>query len=72
MSLNMRAPNPLQIPLPGIHLSEILARRRKDARIKTFLRTSLAVQWLRIWLPVQRTWARSLVSELRSHMLGGK
>ena len=70
MSLSMRAPNPLH-PLPGIYLSEILARRCKDACIKTFLRTSLAVQWLRIRLPVQGTWVQSLVSELRSHMLGG-
>jgi len=34
--------------------------------------TSLAVQWLRIRLPIQRTQVRSLVRELRSHMLQGK
>ena len=34
--------------------------------------TSLAVQWLRICLPIQRTQVRSLVRELRSHMLQGK
>ena len=33
--------------------------------------TSLAVQWLRIHLPMQGTWVRSLVGELRSHMLQG-
>ena len=30
--------------------------------------TSLVVQWLRICLPMQVTWVRSLVRELRSHM----
>ena len=34
-------------------------------------RTSLVVQWLRICLPMQGTWARSWVGELRSHILGG-
>ena len=29
---------------------------------------SLVVQWLRICLPMQGTWFRSLVGELRSHM----
>ena len=29
--------------------------------------TSLAVQWLRLRLPVQGVWVRSLVRELRSH-----
>ena len=33
--------------------------------------TSLVVQWLRIWLPVQGTWVQSLVLELRSHMPQG-
>ena len=33
--------------------------------------TSLVVQWLRICLPMQGTWVRSLVGELRSHMLRG-
>ena len=32
--------------------------------------TSLVVQWLRICLPLQGAWFRSLVRELRSHMLG--
>ena len=31
-------------------------------------RTSLAVQWLRLCLPMQGVWVRSLVMELRSHM----
>ena len=30
--------------------------------------TSLAVQWLRLCLPMQGVWVRSLVGELRSHM----
>ena len=30
--------------------------------------TSLAVQWLRLCLPVQGVWVQSLVGELRSHM----
>ena len=33
--------------------------------------TSLVVQWLRIHLPMQGTWVRSLVGELRSHMPWG-
>ena len=32
--------------------------------------TSLAVQWLRICLPVQGMWVQSLVGELRSHIHG--
>ena len=32
---------------------------------------SLAVQWLRIHLPMQGTWVRFLVGELRSHMPWG-
>ena len=32
--------------------------------------TSLVVQWLRLELPVQGTWVRSLVRELDSHMCG--
>ena len=32
--------------------------------------TSLVVQWLRICLAMQGTQVRSLVEELRSHMLG--
>ena len=31
--------------------------------------TSLVVQWLRIRLPMQGMWVRSLVGELGSHML---
>ena len=33
--------------------------------------TSLVVQWFRIRLPMQGTWVRSLVRELRSHMPQG-
>ena len=35
---------------------------------KVRLRTSLVVQWLRILLPMQGMWVRSLVRKLRSHM----
>ena len=34
-------------------------------------RTSLVVQWLRVWFPVQRTWVQSLVGEQRSHIPQG-
>ena len=34
--------------------------------------TSLAVQWLRICLAMQRTWVQSPVGEVRSYMLQGK
>ena len=33
--------------------------------------TSLVVQWLRICFPMHWMWVRSLVEELRSHMLQG-
>ena len=33
--------------------------------------TSWVVQWLRIHLPIQRTWVRFLVGELRSHIPQG-
>ena len=36
--------------------------------LKTELRTSLVAQWLRLRLPMQGMWVRSLVGELRSHM----
>ena len=38
---------------------------------KTEIGTSLMVQWLRLHLPVQGVWARSLVKDLRFHMLCG-
>ena len=34
--------------------------------------TSLAVQWLRVHLPMQRVQVQSLVGELRSHMSHGQ
>ena len=34
--------------------------------------TSLVVQWLRLRLPMQGVWVRSLVGELRSHMPPGQ
>ena len=39
---------------------------------KCSLGTSLVVQWLRLHLPVQGVWVRSLVRELRSHMPCGQ
>ena len=42
-----------------------------DARLRTFTPgTSLVVQWLRLWLTVQREWVQSLRGELRSHTPG--
>ena len=35
-------------------------------------RTSLVVQWLRLRLPMQGVWVRSLIRELRSHMPHGQ
>ena len=41
--------------------------------IKSLLHgTSLAVQWLRLHLPMQGVWVQSLVTELRSHMPPGQ
>ena len=40
---------------------------RKDP-IKKNTRTSLAIQWLRVRLPMQGAWVPSLVGELRSHI----
>ena len=34
--------------------------------------TLLAVQWLRLHLPMQGVWVQSLVRELRSHMPRGQ
>ena len=36
-----------------------------------YVGTSLVLQWLRICLPMQTTWVRSLIREPRSHMLRG-
>ena len=36
------------------------------------LQTSLVVQWLRLYLPLQGVWAQSLVEELRSLVPEGK
>ena len=36
--------------------------------IKVYRWTSLVAQWLRLCLPMQGVWVRSLVGELRSHM----
>ena len=37
-----------------------------------FMGTSLVVQWSRSMLPMQGAWVRSLVGELRSHVLCGQ
>ena len=34
-----------------------------EIQIKTVLRASLVAQWLRVCLPMQRTWVRALVWE---------
>ena len=57
--------NPVS-PLPTT--SQPSRRGGEDLCLKT-LGTSLAVQWLRIRLPMQGTRVRSLVGEIRSHML---
>ena len=46
-------PHDLEISVPGIYLREI----------KTYVQTSLGTQWIRICLPIQGTWVRSLVQE---------
>ena len=38
---------------------------------KVYQGTSLVAQWLRICLPRQVTWVRSLIGELRSHVPRG-
>ena len=43
----------------------ICSRHLKMGRVGT----SLVAQWLRVYLAIQRTWVRSLVRQLRSHML---
>ena len=41
----------------------LLKKKKKDYSV-----TSLVVQWLRLRLPRQRMWVRSLVREISSHM----
>ena len=53
--------------------SFIWGKKKKKKRHNNYSRifklgTSLVVQWLRIRLPMQRTWLWPLVKELRSHM----
>ena len=49
---------------PGTYFKEwILRKKRKILHAKNYLGTSLVVQWLRIDLPMQETWVRSLVRE---------
>ena len=43
----------------------------KRSHVKLKGGTSLVVQWLGICLPMQGTWVRSLVKELRPHMPQG-
>ena len=45
-----------------------VAKRQPE---RAMIGTSLVVQWLRIHLPMQGTWVRSLIGELRSHMPQG-
>ena len=44
---------------------------RRAINIIQKTRTSLVVQWLRVCFPMQGTWVRSLVRELRSHLPWG-
>ena len=48
---------------PGVPVGEMIETENGG--------TSLAVQGLRLCLPVQEAWVRSLVGELRSHMPWG-
>lgn len=50
-------------------LGSLLNSRVGDIHKKFCLGTSPVAQWLRIHLPIQGTWVRSLAWELRSHML---
>ena len=49
--------------------SEMYTMGNRD-NIFLITRDFLVVQWLRIRLPMQGTWVRSLVRELRCHMPG--
>ena len=51
--------------------SHILNKLR-EKKEETEPGTSLAVQWLRLPLPLQRVWVQSLVRELKSHMSQGQ
>ena len=48
-------------------LKKRIAIRSSNPQKRSELGSSLAVQWLRICLPMQATRVRSLVRELRSH-----
>ena len=53
------------------YLLTIISCRFLNVRI-VHLGTSLVVQWLRLYFPRQGVWVRSLIGELRSHMLQGQ
>ena len=40
--------------------------------LKSYIETSLEVQWLRLSLPMQGVWVQSLARDLRSHMPHGQ
>ena len=44
----------------------------EENRLKVCIRTSLAVQWFRLHLPMQAVWVQFLVRELTSHMSHGQ
>ena len=65
-------PSPGDLPDPGIKQgSPALQVDSLPTELPEKPGTSLAVQWLRICLPMQRTWVRSLVEELRFCEPGG-
>ena len=47
----------------GIYYTLLFLQKFQIFKIKTFYRTSLVVQWLRIHLPMQGTWVRALAQE---------
>ena len=53
------------------HLCNGRKRTEDYCRRKEQEGTSLAIQWLRLMLPMQGAWVQPLVRELRSQMLWG-
>ena len=62
----------LPCPSPGVFPTQGsnrgLTYYRRANGLKNLGEPSLVVKWLRICLPMQRTWVQSLVEVLRSHM----
>ena len=52
-------------------LEALLCTLTLESREDWDMETSLVVQWLRLRLPVQGAWVKSVVGELRSYMPWG-